>query len=667
MDSWRDRILNEFSPKVARLTLVADPDGLLLEEDVLAGIQERGYELFQFEDHARFRYAYESKFRSLWDQGKPTDLTVALRSADDDLSYLPYDLLQASRQLFFSLGELFPKMSYPVVASLDKGDLEALYQAQQTYSPDLLGDNATKEFILRHVYEIAPELIKSPAELLRVLLRRHYRGERIPALLDEYFIQILRQTNRFNDWPLELIVTDRDVFFSFLQERWPVFLDRLTSEEGQGLENQSDYHLEFSGPPELPFEHDDVRVYIDNLFVEGMLNAVPHEKSASLTNSWASIGIQSDTETDRFRRFYGLLETAESSIPSDDSRYGEWIGFTKVWAELIFLGTELDESELIDASERIEAVQFQLDLSFTAWLKKRFAGLINLPPVPPVMLHHIPRFLARRLGEADAQKAALVLVDGLSFDQWISIREILNNKQAEFRFHEDAVFAWAPTLTSVSRQAAFAGKPPIYFPASITKTDREPILWKQFWEDQGITQHEVSYLKGLGDGKLGGVEELVANPKTRVIGLVIDTVDKIMHGMELGGAGMHNQIRQWAGQSFLSSLFDLLLKHGFSIFLTSDHGNIEAQGCGQPSEGAAADLRGERVRVYTDQLLRRKIHSSFPEAILWDPAGLPDEYLPLFAPAREAFVKQGRVVSHGGISLEELVVPFVQIEKKRNG
>jgi len=31
MSSWRDQILNDFTPKVARLTLVADPDGLLLE------------------------------------------------------------------------------------------------------------------------------------------------------------------------------------------------------------------------------------------------------------------------------------------------------------------------------------------------------------------------------------------------------------------------------------------------------------------------------------------------------------------------------------------------------------------------------------------------------------------------------------------------------------
>lgn len=169
--SWRDQILKEFTPQVARLTLVADPDGLLLEEGILHGIREQGFELIPFEDHVAFRYAYESKFRSRWDHGEHTDLVVVLRSPSSELDSLPYDLLQAGRRLSFNLGDLFPNLSYPVVAELDRGDLDALFRAQLQYTPGNMGDNATKEFALRHVFEIAPELIKQPSDLLRVLLR----------------------------------------------------------------------------------------------------------------------------------------------------------------------------------------------------------------------------------------------------------------------------------------------------------------------------------------------------------------------------------------------------------------------------------------------------------------------------------------------------------------
>jgi len=54
--------------------------------------------------------------------------------------------------------------------------------------------------------------------------------------------------------------------------------------------------------------------------------------------------------------------------------------------------------------------------------------------------------------------------------------------------------------------------------------------------------------------------------------------------VELGTAGMHNQVRQWALR-FIAQLLDLLLNHSFRVFLTSDHGNIEATGIGRPSEG----------------------------------------------------------------------------------
>lgn len=665
MSSWRDQILKEFTPKVARLTLVADPDGLLLEEGILEGIRERGFELIPFEDHVAFRYAYETRFRSRWDKGEQTDLVVALRSGVGDLGSLPYDLLQAGRRLSFNLGEIFPNLSYPVIAALDRGDLEALFDAQKQHAPGVLGDNATKEFVLRHVFEIAPDLIRKPSDLLRVLLRRHYRKQRIPTILDERFIHVLRLNDGFEGWPLDSIIPDREAFFAFLQERWPIFLDRSAKKDGlEIIEDTEAYGLEFSGPSDLPFDHNDIRIYIDNLFLEGLLQAVPHERADSLSKTWLAIGIRTDEQADRTRRVNGLLGNIESTIPKEDTRHDDWFHFAKTWAELMALVLEPDARLPEPIHHRIQSLQTKIDAVLVTWLKKRYAGLFNLPPVPPVMLHHIPRFLSRYIGNAKGNRVAFILVDGLSLDQWIVIRKALIRQHQKYRFRENAVFAWIPTITSVSRQAAFAGRPPIYYPNSIHTTNKESALWTQFWADHGLSQHEVIYAKGLGGGSLNNVEELITNPMIRVAGLIIDKVDKIMHGMELGAAGMHNQIQQWALQPFMTNLLELLLNNGYRIYLTSDHGNVEAVGCGSPAEGAIADIRGERVRVYSDSILRSQIKDRFPDALEWPPIGLPENYLPLLAPGRSAFVRETeRLVAHGGISLEEVVVPFVQIEK----
>jgi hypothetical protein len=666
MSSWRDQILKEFTPKVARLTLVADPDGLLLEEGILEGVRERGFELIPFEDHIAFRYAYESKFRSRWDRGEHTDLVVVLRSQASDLSGLPYDLLQAGRRLSFNLGDIFPNLSYPVVTALDRGDLDALYEAQKRHAPGQLGDNATKEFVLRHVFEIAPELVKQPSDLLRVLLRRHYRGQRIPADLDNRFIQLLRQNNAFDDWPLETLVSDREAFFAFLQERWPIFLDREAAKGTSGVrEDEKPYGLSIEGPVELPFDHHDIRVYIDNLFVEGLLHSVPHVHADTLSRTWVGIGVRTVPIEDRSRRLGKLIDSLEVSIPAEDAKHTDWFHFARGWAETILLANDQAEAIPESTGERIKNLQAQVDAGFAGWLFKRYAGLVNLPPVPPVMLHHLPRFLARQMGEDRNSKIALIVVDGLALDQWLVVREALASKQPGLKFREQAVFAWIPSLTPVSRQAAFAGKAPIFFPSSIQTTDKEPALWAQFWADHGLTPNEVVYIKGLGDGSLETVSEALSHPKARVAGLVVDKVDKIMHGMEMGTAGMHNQVRQWAKQPFMNTLLDLLLDRGFRVYLTSDHGNVEAEGCGRPAEGAVADLRGERVRIYPDAVLRGKVKERFPAALEWGTVGLPEDYLALLAPARQAFVQEKqRTVSHGGVSVEELIVPLIQIERR---
>ena len=92
MDDWRDRILKEFAAKIAPLTLVADPDGLPLEESLLEAIRERGLEILRFEDSVAFRFACESRFRSRWDQDETADLVVVVRAESHQLATLPHDL-----------------------------------------------------------------------------------------------------------------------------------------------------------------------------------------------------------------------------------------------------------------------------------------------------------------------------------------------------------------------------------------------------------------------------------------------------------------------------------------------------------------------------------------------------------------------------------------------
>lgn len=666
--NWRDQILKEFPRQLGRLTLVADPDSLMAEEIILQELRAREYQVLLFENSLSFRFAYEDRYRTHWDRGESLNLVVILPPGEHDLRLLPYDVWSNGRKVSFSLNHLFPNLHQPVVAALERSDFDKLYQAlrhENISGP--LGDYATRDFILRHVFEIAPELINQPSDLLHALLRRHYRQQRLPALLVERFIDRLRQKRRFDDWPLEQILMDRPAFLDFLGERWPVFLEAQAS--GQVIDEQAAAYLTYPGPALLPFEHEDVRVYVDSLFLEGLLQPVAHPKAALLAKGWVKVGLRLDPKSDLRDRLTGLLKAVTEAMPPAEATYQDWLAFAYRWAELLVLRQQADPiHQAAKLIEPYQALQQQVDTLFLDWIQRRYGGLANQPALTPVMLHHVPRVMARYLEEAQVSpaKVALVVVDGLALDQWLVVREVLIRQKPNLKFQEAATFAWLPTITPVSRQAIFAGTPPLYFPQTIYQTDKEAGLWQQFWHGKGLPEGAVAYARGLSEpAHLVRVEELASHPKVRVLGLVVDKIDKIMHGMELGTAGMHNQVRQWIEQKFVVELLNLLLDQNFGIFLIADHGNIEAVGCGSPTEGVVADIRGERVRVYPDPSLRAKVKEKFPAAIAWPPLGLPEDYLPLLAPHRSAFVQAGkRIVGHGGISVEELIVPFIQVTRR---
>ena len=108
---------------------------------------------------------------------------------------------------------------------------------------------------------------------------------------------------------------------------------------------------------------------------------------------------------------------------------------------------------------------------------------------------------------------------------------------------------------------------------------------------------------------------------------------------------------------YLATLLDLLLDRGFRVYLTSDHGNVEAEGCGRPAEGGVvADVRGERVRIYSDAGFRRTVKERFPDRAGMGPIGLPEDCSRSAGgscPAGVCPEEKQRIVSHGGASKAE--------------
>jgi len=408
---------------------------------------------------------------------------------------------------------------------------------------------------------------------------------------------------------------------------------------------------------------------MDNLFTDGLLAPMSGISPSAVQGTWMAAGVAGASTGDQIERLRKLLQLHEAQEPDSSSDHHEWIHAAVRWAEIVAVRWAISDVLGARDVDRFDSAHDRIQERFQSWLASHYASLHSLSFLPrPVMLHQVPRYLAHRARASGSDsKLAVLVVDGLAMDQWAVLRQQVRDGRS-WVADESGLFAWIPTLTSVSRQSIFAADPPFFFAASLATTRKEEQHWRRFWEDRGWRQDAVAYVcQGVQENDqffIARVHEMTNRPRCSVLGIVLGTIDQMLHGVVTGTDGLHASVRHWGQRGALRNLIEVLLTGGFEIVLTADHGNVEGTGMGKPNVGLTADERGERVHVFRRSNLRARISADYPGSIEWPTIGLPDDYLPLIAPARRAFITEGRqTVAHGGICLEEVIVPFVLITR----
>ena len=479
----------------------------------------------------------------------------------------------------------------------------------------------------------------------------------------QHAASIIQGKGLFADFPVATWLTSKSALLRVVQDAWYRYRSKLGLDGTRiGEPPPPDYVARI----EIPFDHSDVQVLVDSMFLDGSLHPLAVHSVPAGMPSWVKAGVIQDPTALQalvLKGINGLIETA----PTAASSHKDWSEFAKRYGEILarthgLPGKEVSE-HLTVIRNRIKTLQAKSDDHLQAWVAAKHYADLFLQPVTkgPAMVHHVPRFLRHRRSAGET-KLALLVFDGLAFDQWVQIREHLSANAKRFAFDEGAAFAWLPTVTSVSRQALFSGLKPREFEDSIDRTDKEESLWKMFWQNEGVNSNEVMYRRALRQiDQLDALEADLNDRHPKVVGLVIDEVDERLH-KERSKQDVAMWIGNWLTTGFVDRLFSMLLDKGYHIYLTADHGNVEATGVGRPNQGVIAETRGERVRVYRSEALRVDSATAYPGTLSLDIAGLPANFMPLFAGGRTAFVPEGdQVVVHGGVSVEELIVPFVKV------
>lgn len=252
-----------------------------------------------------------------------------------------------------------------------------------------------------------------------------------------------------------------------------------------------------------------------------------------------------------------------------------------------------------------------------------------------------------------SEKYVVIVMDGMSEFDW----SIISESFIDLNYEKANTFAMIPTTTSISRQCLISNK----YPSQLV----EP--WKQSKEKSefvdcaksfGYNNEQIAYTRGYA---------LDYGTSIKCAAVIINDVDDMVHGQTQGRIGMYNDISVLTKQEKLVSTVKQLLRKGFDVYITADHGNTPCVGVGKLTKtGVEVETKSRRMMVLHDFADKQTLKGQY-DLIDYPKYYLNKEYDYLICGAGWSFDAKGEeVMSHGGITVDEVIVPFIKIKAEDN-
>ena len=627
------------------LVLVSDPDDILLDETLLAGLDSQSYAVIRETDPVALRYELQ--------QARAQAGRRVVVITRHELERLPYDLWQQGMHLNLALHELFPKLDSYHVGLLRSSARQRLAEAYHARPPArLLSPVETEDYLLAEVFDAAPERLDRPAALLLWLDAFHKAGQPMVYGLIQRLLAHLQGNPAFAGWPLSGMLLSGENYREFVRNAWQREVGHFLGEERVGYQA-------------LPFSDDEaLQDVLPRLVRTGTVEPVAVDRSVSLP-AWAAPAVAVDAAAVRRRQLDEAIEAVAGDLQPEELRWEQWQAIARRWAQVSLWRYDYDYGVTPAQREQLASLEAALDGRFAAWLQANYALLAGMALPRPHHLYHTLGYtehINQRI-----HRVALIVLDGLSLADWMLIRPAWQMRHHEWEISEHLVLAQVPSVTSVSRQALVSGLRPARLADTLVTTQHEGRRWREFWQARYDVAPDRFLYGALDDRSATPLLADILSQRTMAACLVTTAIDNMLHGATQGAADVQASLRLWLadGSHRLEALIDLLLDERIMVVLASDHGHVEAVGMGRPQEGVLVESRSQRARLYTNADFARTVQAQYPETILWSENNLlPIGWQALMPAGRQAFAPQGtRVVSHGGLTIDEMVVPLVHIER----
>jgi CheY-like chemotaxis protein len=411
----------------------------------------------------------------------------------------------------------------------------------------------------------------------------------------------------------------------------------------------------------------------------------PNQVLLSLKKIIDNKRLVSEKTTSAYQQQFRNLFMALNSNPD----HNEWMD---IYKKLVYWELEMEKSDSPEMRDVLQTQKSEANTEFFKFVSKNYARWVSPKSDDgPIMSHNLVKFKVLPHVEKGVP-TFFVLLDNLRFDQWKAVQPIFSES---FRILEEETFySILPTATQYSRNAIFSGMMPLDIEKQFSSQ------WKNDDDEGGKNLHEeeffraqlkrlkrddikFSYTKVLnyqaGQDLVNNIHNLLGNDLNIIVYNFVDMMSHARTEMEvlkeLAGdeISYRSVTRSWFEHSPLHQALKKIADKKMNLILATDHGSVRVK---SPSKVIGDKQTTTNLRYKHGRNLN---YDSKEVLVFRDPreAGLPvptvnssyifareDNFL-CYPNNYNYYANYYRkTFQHGGVSLEEMVVPIIKMTNK---